>query len=455
MQRVPGWTLGLASIAVIGCAEPCLDDGLGQANTQACPQAQSGDGDASGQDDNGDGPTAGDPSAGSGTGGDGGLDGDGGSGSVDPDGSGGQIGAESSSSDDGGSLMDASTGSEQTVICIDSDGDGFGGDTCITIDPEAPVPDGYVPQTVGTDCDDSDGDTYPGAAEAEDNEACMQDADHDGYGDATPTSPAAVPGSDCDDDEETTFPGAAPLDDPTACMADADNDDYGDLTPNGGSVQPGTDCDDAQANTHRCVLLVTQDGTIDHPYDDDLQRELVALGYQVIPIEDTATRLEDATNTNLVVVSETAHSADITNTLRTTPRPLVCLEGLIWDDLGMSQREADTPTSDDVQIVAPGDPLAAGLTGTVTVMEGTGAGTFSVEVPASARIIATTPGSPQATYFAYEAGVAMVGGFVAPARRVGLGYDADQTPQVSTANPTPIGLALFRAAVVFADHLED
>ena len=50
---------------------------------------------------------------------------------------------------------------------------------------------------------------------------------------------------DCDDSDPNTFPGAAVEDSDTACMTDADGDGYGDANPANESVEPGTDCDDS------------------------------------------------------------------------------------------------------------------------------------------------------------------------------------------------------------------
>ena len=38
------------------------------------------------------------------------------------------------------------------------------------------------------DCDDTDPQAYPGAAENESSTLCMRDADNDGFGDLTPTN---------------------------------------------------------------------------------------------------------------------------------------------------------------------------------------------------------------------------------------------------------------------------
>ena len=54
---------------------------------------------------------------------------------------------------------------------------------------------------------------------------------------------AQLMGSDCNDISDVTYPGAAYNDDPDACMKDADGDGYGGQPPNP-DVQNGTDCDD-------------------------------------------------------------------------------------------------------------------------------------------------------------------------------------------------------------------
>jgi hypothetical protein len=118
----------------------------------------------------------------------------------------------------------------------DADDDGWG-DT----DPDDPD------AIAGTDCDDDDLNTFPGAAENEDPaNLCMQDDDDDGWGDPDPDDPDATPGTDCDDDNENTFPGAAPNDSTTACMNDDDGDDWGDddASSSNADVTDGTDCDD-------------------------------------------------------------------------------------------------------------------------------------------------------------------------------------------------------------------
>ncbi len=111
---------------------------------------------------------------------------------------------------------------------VDADGDGYGTPAYTTT--ACAQPSGYV--AAGTDCDDLDGDIYPGAVEicdgvdqdcdglvdegATDPGTWYLDADGDGYGDAssTTTGCGAPTGyvdddSDCDDSASTVNPGAA------------------------------------------------------------------------------------------------------------------------------------------------------------------------------------------------------------------------------------------------------
>ncbi len=123
--------------------------------------------------------------------------------------------------------------------CIDADQDGFGDpDNCL---PEDPGDGSAVPN--GDDCDDTNENTFPGAAPNDDPEACMQDADGDDWGDDDP--PAGVePGSDCSDTDVNIFPGAAENEMPAdLCAQDADGDGWGDSDPPDG-VEPGSDCAD-------------------------------------------------------------------------------------------------------------------------------------------------------------------------------------------------------------------
>ena len=135
--------------------------------------------------------------------------------------------------------------------CADKDDDGYGNlDDCIPGIPGEEPPNGYVEdesREPKTDCDDENAFAFPGAAQLEAPEKCMEDEDDDGWGDIAP-SDGVVPGTDCNDKSNSTYPGAAPNDAPSQCMKDEDGDDWGDNAPPEG-VPPGTDCDDGHDQT--------------------------------------------------------------------------------------------------------------------------------------------------------------------------------------------------------------
>jgi len=89
----------------------------------------------------------------------------------------------------------------------DRDGDGFGDRN---VKPEGTCVVTADRSFDGTDCDDTDADTYVGAAAAEDAWLCMTDRDGDGWGAADPAE-GVVAGSDCDDDDALFSPDATDI----------------------------------------------------------------------------------------------------------------------------------------------------------------------------------------------------------------------------------------------------
>jgi hypothetical protein len=123
--------------------------------------------------------------------------------------------------------------------CVDADGDGFG-DPDMCQQSDEPI-DGSVDND--DDCDDTNESTFPGAAPNDDRTACMQDEDHDDWGDDQPP-PGVDVGTDCLDDDASIFPGAATEElPPDLCAQDQDGDGWGDTDPPPGA-DPGNDCDD-------------------------------------------------------------------------------------------------------------------------------------------------------------------------------------------------------------------
>ena len=188
------------------------------------------------------------------------------------------------------------------------------------------------------------------------------------------------------------------------------------------------------------VSLSTADGI--------LQKRLGDRGLDVILVDDGDVATVDTSVTALIVISRTATSRGVGARFRTATQPIILSEPTLYDELGMvdatvgSGGQALAQTS--LRIVAPGHPLAAGLTGTpmVTAMPGDfGWGTPTT----SAVVVATIVDQPtQAAVFAYDTGARMAA-LGAPARRVGLFLSSR-----AASDLTPAGTALFDAAVNWA-----
>lgn len=443
---------GLVGAAYLsGCADRCVDDGLRQ---RACP-VDSGGGNEGGSWTTWPNVTATSTAGGSQGVTSLGLSGDGGSGGGDET----MLGATETGlgigdvtgdrDSDLSSGNDGSTAASTDTVVTDGLGDASGTTSAATLtETDTETATDTVAGTAGA-LDDA------GSTGAVGTTSFCRDLDSDGFGDPDVCSADATPGfvslengADCDDTAETTFPGAAPLDDPDACMADADGDGYGDNRPPAG-VTPGSDCNDLNAGVQRCALVVTEDGTGDLPYDEPLLDALASLGFEVHLIEDVLATAGDALGMTVVVISESALSTEVSPSFRTAPVPLLVLEGYVWDELGMAPQGVSVPAA-AVEIVEPSHPLAAERSGNVFVIGGAGAGLFHTDVPETATTIAARQGdSDGVVLFAYDAGTPMLGGFEAPARRVGFGLDGDRGGQAGNAVMTAAGQDLFEAALTW------
>jgi hypothetical protein len=97
-----------------------------------------------------------------------------------------------------------------------------------------------------------------------------------------------------------------------------------------------------------------------------------------------------------------------------------------------------------LDILTPGHPLAAGLSGTPAIYSSPQTVKWARTALSGLGVASVAGDATRSTIFGYEPGVAMSGGVVAPARRVGFFLHDDSAPHL-----TDPGWRLFDAAVTW------
>jgi glucose/arabinose dehydrogenase len=198
---------------------------------------------------------------------------------------------------------------------------------------------------------------------------------------------------------------------------------------------------------HPYVLLVTGSTTLTAA-DAAVRDRLVATGHTVLVRTDTGATTADAAGKALVLVSPTVISTNVNTKFRMVVNPVLTWESVLFDDLGMTGTVSGTDFGtlagqSQLDIVASAHPLAAGLSGRVTVTSSPQ--TFIWGRPNGNAVVVARPAgdATRAAIFGYEKGAAMPG-LAAPGRRVGFFLENP------TASATPAGGSLFDAAVRWA-----
>lgn len=187
------------------------------------------------------------------------------------------------------------------------------------------------------------------------------------------------------------------------------------------------------------------------PSDAAIKARLNSLNYNVTVRAATNVFSTNANLKTVVVISSSVIATNVGIKFRSNAVPVVTWQQDLYDDMGMvasnSTYYGTTASQSQVDIVSPGHELAAGLSGTVTIVSNSS--TFAWGQPTNTDInIATLVGNPtNIAVFGYEKGAGMVN-LVAPARRVGLCF-TDSAITNLNAN----GWALFDAAITWAAAL--
>jgi hypothetical protein len=201
------------------------------------------------------------------------------------------------------------------------------------------------------------------------------------------------------------------------------------------------------------------------PLDLTMKARLEAKGLIVDTFEDAVSTAAMVMDKAVIVISNSVDRRNLFDAarkpkFRDVPVPAIVMKDGVIEVMGMgtgSMGGFSTPVGQtQIAIVAPDDPLAAGLMGNVTVYTRMGGAPcppcylrvlqtsdrliYAFPGP-EGKTIATIVGNPkQSAIFAYPAGAKMVGGAVAPAKRMGFFIHRDTDYSAD-------GIKLFDAAL--------
>jgi len=99
--------------------------------------------------------------------------------------------------------------------------------------------------------------------------------------------------------------------------------------------------------------------------DISIKNHLINRGFDIVVLEDTDAKSEDAVGKDLVILSESARSREVGTKFRAVPVPVICSEPWLFRHLGMTghTRKADfgrKSRQKKVLIINPEHPLCAG-----------------------------------------------------------------------------------------------
>ncbi len=170
------------------------------------------------------------------------------------------------------------------------------------------------------------------------------------------------------------------------------------------------------------AFLVAANPTSLEAADTRVKTLLEQKGYVVKMGDDDA--MGSASNgTQLVVLSGTCDSMKLMNKYISIPINTLVLEPGVFDDMGMTGATATDLGSENatqVTIVKTDSPLAAKLTGNVTVVGSQQKLAWGKPADTAIKVATLSNMSQKHAVFAYDKGVLMVSPALAPAKRVGL-----------------------------------
>lgn len=182
--------------------------------------------------------------------------------------------------------------------------------------------------------------------------------------------------------------------------------------------------------------------------DSAVKTRLESIGYVVVVKKDSASVTADANGKAIVLISSTVNPGNVGTKFRDVLIPVIVWEHDLYDDMWMTGAPTTEHGSQTGQtqlvIQDPTHPMAAGLTGTKSVVTASRTFTWGKPNTNAARIATLVADATKWVIFGYEKNAVMPGG-TAAARRVGF-FLHDTTAGVLNTD----GKALFDAAIRWA-----
>ncbi|NOX30868.1 MAG: hypothetical protein GXP35_12600 [Actinobacteria bacterium] len=190
------------------------------------------------------------------------------------------------------------------------------------------------------------------------------------------------------------------------------------------------------------IAIVVKDPAAPSAGDNAIVARLQAAGYEVSMHDDTDVIDTDVIDADVVLISSTVSSFALRDRLADIPASIVLAKSWLFGDYGLSASNGSLTRATDGDIVDTAHPIAAGLTGTVTLL--TTSDRFPVGIPgATADVVLEVDGDP--TLWVYDEGDLLPSGTAASGCRSTLHAFKD-----TAANYSPDGWLLFDATITWA-----
>lgn len=196
------------------------------------------------------------------------------------------------------------------------------------------------------------------------------------------------------------------------------------------------------------TVLLVMDQRARGQGDAWLAERLEGLGFRVQPWDQEAEPPDELPLMRLVYISDSVSPRHVEGRYAAAAIPVITSETGLYQAMWLARGGGAEPGMSVLSITKPDHPIAGGLSGRVSVARRPIDIRWGQQPAPDAKRIAHLPDRPyRVPVFSYEAGDEMIGGHIAPSRRVALFFGVDQE---ETRHLTEQGWHLFEAAVQWA-----